>query len=103
MWSKRQKAPSIRERSNGNGTMTIPTPEQEIEIDPTDSEDKARGRQAWCEAVKIASPDEIMAGLERALGSQEWGAGPLGEGIPPMHIWLRSRGWERRYTPEPRC
>lgn len=98
MWAKRQKASGSDHSEN---VMTLPIADPEY--DPTDNFDKARGRQAWHEALKVATADEIMAGLERALGSAEWGAGPLGEGIPPMHVWLRSRGWERRYTPEPRC
>jgi hypothetical protein len=68
-----------------------------------EQEEQARARQAWHEALKTATPDEIMAGLQRALASQEWGVGLLGEGIPPAADWLKSRGWERRYTPEPRA
>lgn len=99
MWTKRQKA-SGSDHSEEN-VMTLPIADPEI--DPTDTFDKALGRMAWHEALQVATADEIYAGLQRALASQEWGCGPLSEPVPPIYIWLRSRGWERRYTPEHRC
>lgn len=63
----------------------------------------AQARQAYREALTTATADEIMAGLQRALASEEWGCGTRGEAIPPPADWLKARGWERRYTPAARA
>lgn len=68
-----------------------------------ESADDARVTQAYFEALAFATRDEIKAGLERALTSQEWGFGPRGNGIPLMADWLKARGWQQKYTPEPRA
>jgi hypothetical protein len=99
MRSTKKKTKNISDHSIG--VMTIHAPEPVVEYDDTDSAEKARA--AYHAALNFATPDQIMAGLQRALASQEWGAGPRGEGIPPAADWLRSRGWERAYTPEARA
>lgn len=88
---------------HGTGVCIAHRHDTDDELNEHERAERALWRKAWHEALKTATPDEIMAGLQRALASQEWGAGPLGEGIPPAADWLQGRGWERRYTPEPRA
>jgi hypothetical protein len=56
--------------------------------------------EVWKRAVKPVTSADIMAGLQRALASQEW---TCEEDIPYLAEWLKSRGWERQYTPAARA
>lgn len=63
-------------------------------------DEKARFRDAWGEAQKTTTSADIMAGLQRALASEEW---TYEEDIPYLADWLKSRGWEKAYTPAARA